>query len=418
MGGLLFALAVTSPASAQESHSALLPPWYDADDIPLPSWAASVVPKKGDIFIFDAPLATASKRGLSTSGSRLPLYGAQRGSGCAGRWLLVGPMAWVCSDGADISGEDPAPAPFTAGENGLPYPYFFTGRDGATAYASPEGEADGAPVRELEGGWAVAIVEQRTLGGRRWGRTPHDQWLSMRELFPANPSLFHGETTSGTLDFAWVREPRAQVYANAQGTAAAGAHVRFEKVGFYEERGPMVRVSPDGKTPQEWMHTRDLAHPSFTLPPAEAGGAQSTERSIDVHLASQTLVAYEGTRPVFATLVSTGRGPQGSDSATPIGVHRIWVKIRATTMSNQERDDLDRHYSMEDVPYTQFFHKNVALHGAFWHRDFGRVKSHGCVNLAPVDARWLFDFTGPRVLAGWHAAYPTAVEKGTVVRVR
>ena len=58
--------------------------------------------------------------------------------------------------------------------------------------------------------------------------------------------------------------------------------------------------------------------------------------------------------------------------------------------------------------------KAVALHGAFWHRDFGRVRSHGCVNLAPIDAKWVFGFTGPRVPVGWHAAYPTDRNTGTL----
>ena len=418
----LGALAILSllgsrAASAQESRSGLLPPWTDLDDLPLPPWAASVVPKRGtDLFVFDSPTRFGLKRGLSTAGSRLPLFGAKRGAGCSGRWLLVGPMAWVCSDIADLSGDEPAPVAFTSGENGLPYTYFFTGREGTSAYGSLENAVEGTIERDLEQGWArVAIVEQRTFGRKRWGRTPHEQWVSMRDLHPANASLFHGEKANGVLDFAWVKPERAVVTSGPTG-GATGSRVRFQKVGWYEEKpvagGVMVRISADGVSPVEWMHARDLQHPQYALPPAEAGGARATERWIDVHLASQVLVAYEGTRPVYATLVSTGRGPQGSDHATPIGVHRVWVKIRATTMTNMERDDLDRHYSMEDVPYTQFFDKNVALHGAFWHRDFGRVRSHGCVNLSPIDARWLFDFTGPHVPDGWHAAYPTAVGAG------
>jgi lipoprotein-anchoring transpeptidase ErfK/SrfK len=178
-----------------------------------------------------------------------------------------------------------------------------------------------------------------------------------------------------------------------------------------------VRISDDGVTPTQWMLARDLARPSLAAPPAELG-ADTTERWIDVELATQTLVAYEGTRPVYATLASTGRGPRGSGSDTPAGVHRIWVKILSSNMDDTERDDVDRHYSMEDVPYVQFFDNAVALHGAYWHRDFGRVKSHGCVNLAPLDARWLFTFTEPHVPAAWAAAYPNALEKGTTVRVR
>ena len=73
---------------------------------------------------------------------------------------------------------------------------------------------------------------------------------------------------------------------------------------------------------------------------------------------------------------------------------------------------------MEDVPWVQFFDNAVALHGVYWHSQFGRVKSHGCVNLAPLDARWLFEFTGPRVQEGWVAAYPAQLDEGTVVQVR
>jgi hypothetical protein len=65
-----------------------------------------------------------------------------------------------------------------------------------------------------------------------------------------------------------------------------------------------------------------------------------------------------------------------------------------------------------------FFDKAVALHGAFWHRDFGHVHSHGCVNLPPIDARWVFDFTSPHLPAAWSAVFPTQLERGTLVRVR
>jgi lipoprotein-anchoring transpeptidase ErfK/SrfK len=166
------------------------------------------------------------------------------------------------------------------------------------------------------------------------------------------------------------------------------------------------------------MLSHDLARPHLAPPPAEV--TRPGERWIDVELATQTLVAYEGARPVYATLVSTGRGAPGTEAATPPGVHRIWVKILASDMDNTERDDIEAHYSLEDVPYVQFFDHAVALHGTYWHRDFGHVKSHGCVNLAPLDARWLFDFTGPRLPAGWVAAYPVTqgIDPGTVVRVR
>jgi lipoprotein-anchoring transpeptidase ErfK/SrfK len=96
----------------------------------------------------------------------------------------------------------------------------------------------------------------------------------------------------------------------------------------------------------------------------------------------------------------------------------VWVKIAASTMASAERGDQDARYSLEDVPYVQFFNGSVALHGTYWHRDFGHMRSHGCVNLAIPDARWLFAFTEPHLLSGWVATYPTPLDDATVVRVR
>jgi lipoprotein-anchoring transpeptidase ErfK/SrfK len=62
-----------------------------------------------------------------------------------------------------------------------------------------------------------------------------------------------------------------------------------------------------------------------------------------------------------------------------------------------------------------YFSGSVALHAAFWHEKFGRVRSHGCVNLAPMDAHWLFDWAGPRLPVGWHGVLSTAEQPGTFV---
>jgi lipoprotein-anchoring transpeptidase ErfK/SrfK len=142
------------------------------------------------------------------------------------------------------------------------------------------------------------------------------------------------------------------------------------------------------------------------------------ERWIDVQLDSQTLVAYEGALPVFTTLVSTGKGREGSVTATPRGTFRIWAKLFTSNMDNLEDEGARRYYRMEDVPWVQYFSKGVGLHGAFWHRSFGHVRSHGCVNLAPIDAEWLFWWTAPRMPAGWTAVLPSNHDAGMVVRVR
>jgi hypothetical protein len=399
----------------------LLPPWVDEGDAPLASWARSVAPNRdtrggpGDMVLFAAPSRAAGRRGVTAPGATLPIYGARHGPGCAGRWWLVGPLAWTCSEGSSLTPEEPAAPERRAGADGLLREYFFVSPAGASAYASIETAEEGEADHELEGGWGVAVVEQRTAGSERWARTSKGLWIATRELGAAHPSSFHGEALAGgPFDLAWVLTDRASVRAEPSAKARPkDARARFQLVHVVEEHPPYVRVG-DG----EWLLARDLARPHLAPPPAEV--TTPGERWIDVELATQTLVAYQGANPVYATLVSTGRGPAGSESATPPGVHRIWVKILASDMDNVERDDIEAHYSLEDVPYVQFFDRGVALHGTYWHRDFGHVKSHGCVNLAPLDARWLFDFTGPRLPAGWVAAYPPpgGVDPGTVVRVR
>jgi lipoprotein-anchoring transpeptidase ErfK/SrfK len=116
--------------------------------------------------------------------------------------------------------------------------------------------------------------------------------------------------------------------------------------------------------------------------------------------------------------VSSGKGRAGTANETPKGTFRIWVKLGAANMDNLEDEGANRYWRMESVPYVQYFSKGVGLHGAYWHRSFGNVRSHGCVNLAPLDAQRLFSFTSPRLPAGWTAVLPTEHESGTVVRVR
>lgn len=415
---LLSLVGLLAPVLGAHADSPL-PPWTDPSGVPLPAWARSVVPPRdargrpGDLVLFADPSRAGDKRGVSRAGATLPVYGAHAGSGCSGAWLLVGPLAWACSDGATLSPDEAQAPSLPLQIDGLQARYFFVGKQGASAYASLEDAAEGTADRELDGGWAVAVVDERVVEGQRWLRTSKGLWIAARDLGAARPSAFHGQTLGeGPVDLGWVVTDGAPVFSSAAPRARTKTlRARFELVQILEQSGPFVRVGEAA-----WLQVRDVARPSVVAPPAEVTG--SAERWIDVELASQTLVAYEGVRPVYATIVSTGRGPVGTDAATPPGVHRIWVKLAASDMANVDRSDLEEHYSLEDVPYVQFFDHAVGLHGTYWHHDFGHVHSHGCVNLAPLDARWLFDFTGPRLPPGWSASYPTAVDLGTVVRVR
>jgi hypothetical protein len=77
-------------------------------------------------------------------------------------------------------------------------------------------------------------------------------------------------------------------------------------------------------------------------------------------------------------------------------------------------DQRGEEFELDDVPFVQYFTEGYALHGVYWHDDFGRPRSHGCINLSPHDAAWLFAWTDPEVPEHWHAALSDA---GTLVHV-
>jgi len=395
-------------------------PWTDPGDLPLPADALSVVAIHDDIPIESGPATGGQRRGSLVLGVPMTLFAIKRGAGCNGRWFSIGPLAWVCQDHMRFSTDAPIAArdssPFAV-QDGLPFRYFFVGKGGSSGYFQLNAADQTSPDQDLEAGFAVAVVEQRRNNGEMYGRSHHGLWIPMRDLAPVRARTFRGEQVNeGKLDFGWVTRDEARAVAKPLPGAPQTDRrfARFQRADVLEEqtarKDRYLRIDE-----KNWLHERDLRKPSLASPPPEVA---ERERWIDIELATQTLVAYEGTRPVYATLVSTGKGPQGSAFATPKGVHRIWVKLVGSTMDNLEDEDASNYYSIEDVPWVQYFSHGVGLHAAFWHNDFGRVRSHGCVNLSPLDAQWLFGFTGPHLPSGWSAVLPTDLEPGTVIRVR
>jgi hypothetical protein len=137
------------------------------------------------------------------------------------------------------------------------------------------------------------------------------------------------------------------------------------------------------------------------------------EKWLDINVTKQVLVAYEGMTPVYVTLVSTGEdglGDHETSKSSKRGIFRIHTKHASITMDS---DVVGEEFELRDVPYVQYYEGGYALHSAYWHDRFGRPKSHGCINLAPEDARRLFFWTEPPLPPGWHGvARPLT---GTVV---
>jgi hypothetical protein len=163
-----------------------------------------------------------------------------------------------------------------------------------------------------------------------------------------------------------------------------------------------------------WVRDIDVA--VVRLPKVPSDVAKG-ERWVDVDLTSQSLVAFEGDKPVYATIVSTGRhsADPAKDHTTVEGSFRIREKHVSTTMDDDGASDGT--YRIEDVPWVMYFEKSYALHGAFWHSSFGRERSHGCVNLTPHDARHIFGWAGPKLPEGWHGVRATKENPGTRIVV-
>jgi lipoprotein-anchoring transpeptidase ErfK/SrfK len=114
-------------------------------------------------------------------------------------------------------------------------------------------------------------------------------------------------------------------------------------------------------------------------------------RWIDVDLSEQKVTAYEGVNPIRSFIVSTGVAAH----PTLTGQFHIYVKLRSTPMSGPG-------YYLPGVPFTMYFYRGYALHGTYWHHNFGTPMSHGCINLQTPDAQWLYGFASVGTLVNVH----------------
>lgn len=125
-------------------------------------------------------------------------------------------------------------------------------------------------------------------------------------------------------------------------------------------------------------------------------GVGADERWIDVDLNTQNLVAYEGNKPVFYSLISSGTW----EHPTVTGQFRTWMKYESQDMNGYL---LGYDYYLMDVPYVMYFYKDFAIHGTYWHNNFGIPMSHGCVNMNPTDAGWLYNWAPLGTLVNIHS---------------
>lgn len=355
-----------------------------------------------------------------------------------------------------------------------------------SGYAVPEYAIFADRVRRKTGLSLVGAFNTENNGlSRRFAVTVDMRLVPTTKLKPDTGSPFHGVTLSDklTLPVGWVNTPDARTFKLIKGKdeARADEALPFRAVVPLSGKARIKageRFYQTLKDKTVWIKAKDLAvaeKPS-TLPAA----AEKGEKWIDIAITQQAIVLYEGKKPVYATLVSTGRDRLGDPKttlSTPRGSFRMTSKHIAAAMDSEENssvsggsrahaapssgasaatierlkaaeakgaklseDDARRlanikkgrdpeygitmrrgasDFELRDVPWIQYFAAGYALHGAYWHDVFGTARSHGCINLAPIDARYVFLWTDPPVPAGWHGInVGSDMGEGTAVEIR
>jgi lipoprotein-anchoring transpeptidase ErfK/SrfK len=268
-----------------------------------------------------------------------------------------------------------------------PYTYAEVIKENAPVYGHPVEASYGLPPkRRLGVGYIwVSLQGKTTYEGRDYYQINANEFVPAEDLRLNRPSTFQGVALAQQPErpFAWILravQPRVTPGGDINGGAPTTYRYQLVQIFATEHRGDQVwyLIGPD-----QWINQVYVGKVERAVLPA---GVSAGAAWIDINLFEQTLAAYVGDRLVYATLVSSGLPGWN----TPPGLFQVWQKVKAGRMSGA--DGRPDYYFLEDVPWTLYFNQDVALHGAYWHDGFGYRHSHGCVNLAPLDARWLFEW--------------------------
>ncbi|WP_123784029.1 L,D-transpeptidase family protein [Corallococcus macrosporus] len=343
---------------------------------------------------------------------------AIRGPDCEA-WVQIEPRGWVCERYLEPNFREPRVRELPKLREGELTPGIYARVVGKRVRAYPSLKLARARRRGvlLKGSVSVQLRGQVRIRRKTYWRTTDGQYLEARVLREYRPSSFEGVDADAIAElpptFAWAQSrtrPTAHVEVRAAPDARAARETvlpprTLVAVKALSDDGHWVSIAEDHWVARDDLHVAWFSH----APPQVEPGA----RWLDVDLDAQVLVAYEGERPVYATLISSGK--QGTD--TPEGLFRIWIKFAEADMTGSGTAGNET-YRVATVPWTMFFQDDYALHTAYWHDRFGQPMSHGCVNLSPKDARALYAWAAPQVPVGWSMVHATEDAPGSWVRIR
>ena len=435
--------AATQAALSERTGALVAPAGQPLATVPPPVSAAAADPpskprvyvKNRYVFVRPRPDVNADWLGFLWFGASVELRSAEpvRGPGCA-TFYAIEPTGFVCVDEkqATLSPGDPVFVAVSAYAPRLDQasPHRYARSLGAELRSQIPGVPSQLPAlpalfheprRRLLPSSTLAYVDEATEDGKSWLRSADLLWLPKAQVSLYPEITFHGVELGGEwrLPLAFFRRAGARKYRrNAQGQLERGdeSFTLHQVLALSDRieirRGERFFQAAHG---DDWVRERDAVLPtprSQTPWGARVGQEDRTGRApkdsrqtwIEVSVMGGWLLAFEGTKPVFATLISAGTGgiPQEGkntleSSATPLGTFAISGKLATVTL---EAPGEALH---SDVPWTQNFQKHYAIHTAYWHDNWGNLASAGCINVSPIDGKWLFDFSEPKLPSGWHA---------------
>ncbi|HET6822088.1 MAG TPA: L,D-transpeptidase, partial [Anaerolineales bacterium] len=267
-----------------------------------------------------------------------------------------------------------------------------------SSVVQPSRNLPNTPIREMPAGqpgfWAEVTVPYIDLAHDGVVASP---WMQDHITFNFPPRLYYGQvvwidrirTDNGFVEYRWNEDVNGHGY----GYGAYGEFFWGDGAGF--------KVLTD----------EDVAPINPDVDP--------NDKRMEANLDFQTLSCYEGNTEVYFCRIASGLGydpstGQASDKlATPVGNLLTHWKIISLNMT---AGTFQSGYSTPAVPWsTMISGDGVAIHGAFWHNAFGEKRSHGCINVTPEDAKWIFRWTTPYVSLAQSEMRVSLPDHGTIV---
>ncbi len=282
----------------------------------------------------------------------------------------------------------------------------------------PAGPVVSRPLRKGSGLAVIGTIPATGPNGTRmFGVTVEGGYVPVDRLEPALGSTFAGVdlTKDKSLPVAFVLRHEVSPYEMKGGKAVRVEDEEIDRRASLFLTGRFRTIdairydeAEDGK----WYRGKDLIKvvKRSKVPDFVTDGV----KWVDVSLALQTMTLYEGKKPVFTTLVSSGAdvlGDPATSAATLQGTYKITRKALSQALDPLE---VQSAHEVLDAPWYLEYAPGFAFVGSFWSDPFGEARGHHDIALSPVDARRLFQWAGPDVPEGWSWFAPSADETITV----